>query len=353
MLRQSLNCVCAAVLVLATAAAVGETAKQPDEDRVLSVADKFCETMVVPQDVQGTFTATLKNAGQTGWKTLTGFAGKALRGESKTVDTKGVQQELEEDARLELKRGNWLPMATEVEYGRRSHELLVPTLMDRDGKLGKELYPRAAALLEEIKRGIEGSHDYKFVVFIREEPGFNAMALPGGYLYLDSGLLRDPAQYDKARFALAHEIGHVLQRHETKELQGVIVDSYEDVKELRTAIANSRNKAEQAAVLLKNVKISKDNYVLHTMEMELQADACSARLIYNAFPSGTEMSASTKAFLNSLKAAPSTPTAPAAVPEFPSVMQEFVSLPEKRHPTSAERTDHLSKVQISLVASVK
>lgn len=351
-LRNGLHCAGATALVLLTAFGAGARDIKQDatEGRILQVEDMTCATMVVPQDPKETLVSTVKQSG----KTLGGFLKSNVegifRGTQEDIDVEQGKKDVEATYRAELKRGNWLPMSTEVEYGRRTHELMVDTLLDRDSKLGKELYPRADALLDEIKRGIDGSHDYDFKLFIREESTLNAMALPGGFLYLDVGLLKQPEQYDKARFALGHEVGHVLQRHETRELQGLIVDSYRDTKELKLAIAKSKREQDQAVALLKNVKISKDKFVRHTIDQELQADACAARLIFNAYPGGKELSASAKAFIGSLPAAKAAEPQPS--PEFPSMVREIVTLPADRHPTSTERTQHLHKMQVNLTASL-
>jgi predicted Zn-dependent protease len=74
----------------------------------------------------------------------------------------------------------------------------------------------------------------------RRDKEFNAMARPGGFLYVDQGLLSDSKAKLKARFALAHEVAHVLQRHETKELQGLIVDSFTAKDEMQKAILNAK-----------------------------------------------------------------------------------------------------------------
>lgn len=349
-LRNGLHCACAAALVLLAASATGarETVKDPTADRALKVEDMICATMVVPQDAKETAVKTAMSITKKGFTRLGRGLIDIVDGKEQKIDVEAGKEELSATYRTELKRGVWLPMSTEVEYGRRTHEVLAGTLLDSDSKLGQELYPRAVSLLDEIKRGIAGSHDYDFKVFIREEPTFNAMALPGGYLYVDVGLLKEPKQYDKARFALAHEVGHVLQRHETRELQGLIVDSYQDGKELRAAVTGARDDRDGAVTLLRNVKISKDNYVRHTLDQELQADACGARLIFNAYPGGKELSASAKAFIDSLAAA-KPPVAPPASPEFPEVLHGFVTLPEDRHPGSDERARNLREVQARLI----
>ena len=73
-------------------------------------------------------------------------------------------------------------------------------------------------MLALVLSGVTEAHPYTFELHVRGAGEDNAMALPGGIVYIDAGLLReaDPA---KARFALAHEISHVLRRHETRIAQ--------------------------------------------------------------------------------------------------------------------------------------
>jgi hypothetical protein len=350
-LRKGLHCVCTATLVLAIAfaAEARDIGEDSAADRAQVVEDMRCAMMVVPQDtVESAGNAVLGTIKGT-WKGLRDVAEKTLSRNQTKLDADVGKKELRSNYQAALKRGNWLPMSTEVAYGQRAHDLIADSMLARDSEPGQKLYPRAEALLDEIKRGIDEPHAYDFKLFIRQESTLNAMALPGGFLYLDAGLLQDPAKHDMARFALAHEVGHVLQRHETRELQGLIVDSYKDGRDLEKAVAESRKGAEQAVALLKHVKIIKDNYIRHTMDQELQADACALRLILNVHPDGKELSASTKAFIAALP--PSKPAAAQPSPDLPAVMREFVTLPVDRHPTSAERISRLHDVQGSLLAA--
>ncbi|HDZ76640.1 MAG TPA: hypothetical protein ENH41_00965 [Candidatus Omnitrophica bacterium] len=57
---------------------------------------------------------------------------------------------------------------------------------------------------------------YYFQVLDKEEP--NAVSLPGGYIYLNKGLV-DIATDDEIACVLAHEIVHVVARHSMKKLQ--------------------------------------------------------------------------------------------------------------------------------------
>ena len=47
----------------------------------------------------------------------------------------------------------------------------------------------------------------------------NAFALPGGYVYVNRGLIESADRLDELTGTLGHEIGHVIQRHSVKQIQ--------------------------------------------------------------------------------------------------------------------------------------
>jgi len=47
----------------------------------------------------------------------------------------------------------------------------------------------------------------------------NAFALPGGYVYVNRGLIEDADRLDELAGTLGHEIGHVIERHSVKDMQ--------------------------------------------------------------------------------------------------------------------------------------
>lgn len=47
----------------------------------------------------------------------------------------------------------------------------------------------------------------------------NAFALPGGYIYVNRGLIEATDRADQLAGVLGHEIGHVIQRHSVKQMQ--------------------------------------------------------------------------------------------------------------------------------------
>lgn len=47
----------------------------------------------------------------------------------------------------------------------------------------------------------------------------NAFALPGGFVYVNRGLIESADRMDELAGVLGHEIGHVIQRHSVKQMQ--------------------------------------------------------------------------------------------------------------------------------------
>ncbi len=56
---------------------------------------------------------------------------------------------------------------------------------------------------------------------IVKDKELNAFAIPGGFIYVNSGLM-DKASDDELACVLGHEIGHIAARHSVKRLQSVL-----------------------------------------------------------------------------------------------------------------------------------
>jgi predicted Zn-dependent protease len=59
--------------------------------------------------------------------------------------------------------------------------------------------------------------DWRFYVVDSKE--VNAFAVPGGFVYVNRGLIERAANLSQLAGVLAHEIGHVTQRHSVKQMQ--------------------------------------------------------------------------------------------------------------------------------------
>lgn len=59
--------------------------------------------------------------------------------------------------------------------------------------------------------------DWRFYIVDSKE--VNAFAVPGGYIYVNRGLIERTDQMDELAGVLGHEIGHVVRRHTVKQME--------------------------------------------------------------------------------------------------------------------------------------
>jgi predicted Zn-dependent protease len=62
-----------------------------------------------------------------------------------------------------------------------------------------------------------GDLDWKF--FVVNSAEVNAFAVPGGYIYVNRGLIERAQNLSELAGVLGHEIGHVVERHSIKQMQ--------------------------------------------------------------------------------------------------------------------------------------
>jgi predicted Zn-dependent protease len=101
----------------------------------------------------------------------------------------------------------------------------------RETELGKDLArdveresqliddPVVSEYINRIGQNLVNNSDAQFTVSIKviRSEDVNAFALPGGYVFVDSALIRNAATEAELAGALAHEIAHVAARHYTRE----------------------------------------------------------------------------------------------------------------------------------------
>src|SRR6476469_6563401 len=61
--------------------------------------------------------------------------------------------------------------------------------------------------------------DLNWQFFIVDAQEVNAFAVPGGFVYVNRGLIQRADQMDELAGVLGHEIGHVVRRHTVKQME--------------------------------------------------------------------------------------------------------------------------------------
>lgn len=87
------------------------------------------------------------------------------------------------------------------------------TQIDRSARIIKD--PVVNEYVNRVAQNIARNSDLKIPLTVKiiDSPDINAFALPGGFLYVNSGLLRAAKEEDQLAGVIAHEIAHVAARH--------------------------------------------------------------------------------------------------------------------------------------------
>lgn len=345
-----------------TSAAASPTAPKPGVNsavqvgaKKLSIAsaelDARCERVVAPFALTDNFDAlwklSLTVAGNTVSQTIEqmntgpGATTAGNKGKAKQQGQK-FKQTLPIELRQAAMRMNWLPMDMEVLYGQEQLKKL--SIVERRGK-ALASYATADKLLAEVLAGVQEPHDYQFRIFVAANAGENAEALPGGLVVVDRALVDDPKLRNKAYFAVAHEVAHVLQRHQTRAVQARIIDSVALAGSVKGLIQAMRNTQGKEAIATVRVLIGgKLLFEKHASDQELQSDACAMRVLYAGFAqSQPRLIASVQAFANGLPPEPPAKivkTAATAEDQWDALV-DLVQRPVDAHPRTGERIGNL------------
>lgn len=250
------------------AALTGAYIERHDYEGALKPDDYQCEQLVEPfsrtQDrINEIFEEALGNASK-------GILGGLLGG-GKTKDAK---QEVIKEARLSAKRTNWMTMDMEMQYGKSLHQSFIQQSENyyprSNNKRVKRKYQQAEALLKQVVTAIDQPHDYTFQVFLLDSLDVAAYAIPGGYIYLTTATLES----DHAQLVLAHEIAHVLKRHQTRELQARLIDTVSTINDLKKLLDNDSSDPQ---ALVKTAQLG-SGFLNFSKKQEIQADSCAVRL---------------------------------------------------------------------------
>jgi beta-barrel assembly-enhancing protease len=185
-----------------------------------------------------------------------------------------------------------------------------------------EKYVSAVAepLLREVRR-----QDIHYHIHVIRSPGINAFALPGGHIYVLTGLLDFLQSEAELAAILGHEISHVDLRHAIERYQYQL----------------AARKVGAPAVA---IEIAHDLVAIgYTQDQELEADRSGERLAIEAGYDPDAMAAVFRRMHSRFREPPRRPaTTPAG--EAGGAVADMIGSYFRTHPPSAERARQLSQM---------
>ncbi|MBN2831067.1 MAG: septum formation protein Maf [Candidatus Omnitrophica bacterium] len=148
-------------------------------------------------------------------------------------------------------------IAKQVEKAYKEKDTVDPLMQKRVEDIGKKI--AAVSDRQDI--------DYYFAVLDDDE--INAFALPGGYVYINKGLVEKVDNDDELACVLAHEVGHIVARHSIKKLQAM--QTYSILKMLVAAAPSSGEVGTASDAAFTEILLG------YSREDELLADQLGAR----------------------------------------------------------------------------
>lgn len=161
---------------------------------------------------------------------------------------------------------------SEIEIGRNTdRQLRQKYRVSRDAGLNQRINAIGQRLAANSGRGI----NYSFTVL--DDEMVNAFAAPGGFIYITTGLLKRLKNDNEIAAVLAHEAGHVVERHSLKAVQRQMLAQFG--LQIMGMLLGGDGGLSQSLVL-KASEISVSLLLLKNSRVnELQADIAGVRIM--------------------------------------------------------------------------
>lgn len=111
------------------------------------------------------------------------------------------------------KFGNWYSLETEIRIGKE-----LAQQVEQNAKLVRD--PVVNEYVNRVGQNLVRNSDARvpFTIKVVDDDSINAFALPGGFLYVNSGLILAADEEAELAGVMAHEIAHVAARHGTRQM---------------------------------------------------------------------------------------------------------------------------------------
>jgi len=128
-------------------------------------------------------------------------------------------------------------------------------------------------ILVTLEQNVDPDNNWQFKIILVNNEVTNAFALPGGTIFVFTGLLSNSTSAEEVAGVIAHEMGHVINRHGIKR----IAQSIGTIIIIQLLFGNAEGFLELAAELLTVASIN--NY---SKSQEREADKTSVELMFKA-----------------------------------------------------------------------
>ena len=118
------------------------------------------------------------------------------------------------------------------------------------------------------------SREFSYTFKVVKDNSVNAFAVPGGYIYLHTGLIKAAQSESELASVMAHEISHAVARHGTQQL----TQQYGASLVLQLLLGQDPNMLAQLTASL----FSKGAFMAYSRSMESQADYLGVETMYRA-----------------------------------------------------------------------
>lgn len=146
---------------------------------------------------------------------------------------------------------------------------------DMDRQIQKKLKilndPQMQYRLENIGNKVANFSDRRDLTYyfrIVKDKELNAFAIPGGFIYVNSGLM-DIATDEELACVLAHEIGHIAARHSVKKLQASL--GYQIIMSIALGISQNQTMGRAMDIVFNLVNLG------YSRKDELLADRLAVK----------------------------------------------------------------------------
>ena len=132
--------------------------------------------------------------------------------------------------------------------------------------------PLVQKRVEDIGKKIVSVCDRKDISYhfkVLDDEEVNAVSLPGGFVYINKGVIDKVANDDELAGVLAHEVGHIVARHSIKKLQAMM--GYNLLRVLAVAIPQGGEVGSAADIAFTEIMLG------YGREDELLADQLAVR----------------------------------------------------------------------------